>query len=120
MMHEKLMKKLEKKGKKLSPLEQKAKMDVVKELQSQAGDMMGEKLKGLKKVTVASDSEEGLKAGLEKAEEVIEQKQESEQEDESEEMSAESDESEEELSPEEIDAKIQELMALKKKKEQQA
>lgn len=116
MMHEKLMKKLEKKGKKLSPLEQKAKMDVVKELQSQAGDMMGEKLKGLKKVTVASDSEEGLKAGLEKAEEVLEQKEEAEQEDESEEMSA---ESEEELSPEEIDAKIQELMALKKKKEEQ-
>jgi hypothetical protein len=134
MEHKKLMEKLEKKGKKLNPLEKKAKLDVVKELSSQAGEMLGDKLKGLKKVTVASDSKEGLKAGLEKAESILEKHDEaSPVQKMEEEMGADLDhdgeegESEEhkeevlgeEMSPEEIEAKIQELMALKKKKEEQ-
>lgn len=134
MNKEKLMQKLEKKGKKLKPLEQKAKLDVIKELSSQAGEALGDKLKGLKKVTVASDSKEGLKAGLEKAEDILEKHdRESPVEKMEEEMGADLDhdgeegESEEhkesvmggEMSPEEIEAKIQELMALKKKKEEQ-
>lgn len=47
-MRDKLMQKLEKKGKKLSPIEKKAKTDVVKSLSSQAGKMLGDKVKALK------------------------------------------------------------------------
>lgn len=72
MLKEKLMKKLEKKGRDLDPNEKKAKLDVIKELRNQASEMMGGKIHPMKKVTVASDSEEGLKAGLKKAEDVIE------------------------------------------------
>ncbi len=57
--------------KKLSPLEQKAKMGVVKDLRDLAAKHMSDKLEGLKKVTVASDSEEGLKHGLDKAKEIV-------------------------------------------------
>lgn len=71
-MYEQFMKKLGKKGKKLEPNEKEAKMNVVKELSKQAGDMLGDKVKGLKKVSVASDSKEGLKAGLSKAEQIVE------------------------------------------------
>lgn len=66
------MKKLEKKGRDLDPNEKKAKLDVIKELRNQASEMMGGKLHPLKKVTVASDSEEGLKAGLQKAGDIVE------------------------------------------------
>lgn len=65
------MKKMEKKGKKLSPIEKEAKMGVLKDLSSQAGNLLKDKLKGLKKVTVASDSKEGLGKGLEMAEKLI-------------------------------------------------
>lgn len=111
MMNDKLMKRMEKKGKKLNPLEQKAKMGVIKELSDQAGAMMGDKIKGLKKVTVASDSPEGLKAGLEKAEEIVDPKE-----------SEDGEETEAEIpgmdpekcdSPEEIDALIKQLLEKK-------
>lgn len=134
-MYDKLMKHLEKKGKKLSPVEQKAKMGVVKELSSQAGEMLSDKLKGLKKVTVASDSKEGLKKGLDKAKEVIhgrdpeklvEQAEEEMGTDLDKDMEEGEDplhaakvlgeESMEDCSPEELDAKIKELEALKAKK----
>ena len=63
-----LMKKA-KEGKKADPDRLQAGSDVLKEL----GDMFKDRLKGnLKKVTVASDSPEGLKKGLEKAEEMLE------------------------------------------------
>jgi len=63
-----LMKKA-KEGKKTDPDRLQAGSDVLKEL----GDMFKDRLKGnLKKVTVASDSPEGLKKGLEKAEEMLE------------------------------------------------
>lgn len=62
----------EKKGMhKMHPMEQKAKMGVMEDLQKMAHDAMGGKLKGMKKVTVASDSEEGLEHGLDKAHDVI-------------------------------------------------
>lgn len=70
-MHDKLMQKLKQKGKKLNPLEQKAKMGVIKELSDQAGSMMGDKVKSLKKVSIASDSKQGLEEGLSKAQELI-------------------------------------------------
>ena len=50
----------------------KAKMSILKEMRKLAMDDMGEGLKsGLKKVTVAAPSEDGLKEGLDKAEDMI-------------------------------------------------
>lgn len=57
--------------KKLSPVEQKASSKVLDELRKHAQEMMSGKMKGLKKVVVASDSKEGLKKGLSKAEEIL-------------------------------------------------
>jgi hypothetical protein len=135
--------------KKLSPVEQKASSKVLDELRKHAQSMMSDKVKGLKKVTIASDSPEGLKKGLSKAEEILGAKKsasdltkspmdeefgESEDatkdlakgaEDEIEGLDEESPEHEEMESPEyeaseeecktpeEVDAKIKELMALK-------
>lgn len=111
-------------AKKLSPMEMKASKKVLDELRGEAKSMMNEKMGKLKKVTVASDSKEGLKKGLEKAEEILEGDEEKcgmcgkmpceceEMEDESEEMES---EDSEEMSEEEIDAKIAKLMAMKKK-----
>lgn len=48
-----------------------AKMKVVDQMRKMAMDEMGGKLKGLKKVSVASDTEEGLKKGLELAKEKV-------------------------------------------------
>jgi len=66
-MHEKFMKMLGKK-RDLPEHEKRAKMDVIKSLHDDAASMMGDKLH---KVTVASDSKEGLHKGLEKADEVL-------------------------------------------------
>lgn len=117
MMNDKFLKLLEKKrgeSKSMRPLEKDAKMRAVHQMRKMASDEMVEPLKGLKKVTVASDSSEGLKTGLDKAEDLIESKM-SEMPDEEEVMdSAKEEMGEEELqSPEEIDAKIKELEALK-------
>lgn len=60
-----------KKGKEMDPVHKQAKMSVVKDLQKSAEEMMGEGLKGLKKVTVASDSKEGLAHGLDKAKHIL-------------------------------------------------
>jgi hypothetical protein len=65
------MKELFAKKKKISDVEKEAKMGVLKEVSDMAGAAMGDKLKGLKKVTVASDSKEGLDKGLEKAKELL-------------------------------------------------
>lgn len=110
------------KGKQLSEREKSAKIKVVEAMRDLASSQMGEKLKGLKKVTVASNNESGLKAGLEKAKELIAGKA-GESLDESsepaaEEALAETEEEateEPELSEEEINAKLEELMAAKAK-----
>ena len=109
-----------KKDKNMSPLEQKSKLKVLKCLKDDMDCRLKEQLSGLKKVTVASDSKEGLKKGLDKAEDML-----GEQEDEDSELGeqadAESDEYEsaqDEAMPmdeDELDKKIQELMALKEK-----
>jgi len=65
------MKEFFKSKKKISDNERDAKMGVLKEVSSMAGAAMGDKLKGLKKVSVASDSKEGLNKGLEKAKEML-------------------------------------------------
>ena len=63
--------------KKLNPKEIKAKMQALDELFNMASDMESDDidsdLKGIKKVTVASNDPEGLKEGLEKAEEMVEE-----------------------------------------------
>lgn len=67
---DRLKKLKEKKGMsmhKMHPLEKKAKMGVIDELSKMAEDAMGSKLKGMNKVTVASDSHQGLEHGLEDA-----------------------------------------------------
>jgi hypothetical protein len=95
-------------SKKLSPMEQEAKMKVLQECMDDMDGMMGEGLDQKKKmkVSVLASSKKGLKEGLEKAKEVVGGDHEM--------LDEESEE--EELSEEELDAKIAELMAKKKSK----
>ena len=122
MKMEELLKKKKKDG--MSETEKGAKTSVLSHLRDLASDAMGEKLHGLKKVTVAASDKKGLEEGLDKAKELVEknpsdlskameagQELAEEGEEEASEM--------EECSPEEIDAKIAELLALKEKMKQQ-
>lgn len=52
----------------------KAKAEMMKQLSELLGKDMAEDVKGMKKVTVASDSSEGLKEGLKKAKEIMDKK----------------------------------------------
>ena len=52
-----------KKGKYLKDEDAEAKMDVVEQIEEMMGDSMSDKMKGMKKVEVASDSKEGLVKG---------------------------------------------------------
>lgn len=116
----KMMEAMEKKGKSpLSEREKDAKLKVLDEMKGLAEDEISERLRGLKKVTVASDSKEGLKEGLEKAHELLEGQQEEEAEhdpspEEASEMADE--ESEEESSEDEIEELEKKLAELKAKK----
>ena len=111
-------------AKKLSDMDKKASLKALGDFRNEAAKLMKDKMNGLKKVTVASDSKEGLKEGLEKAEDLLSKgsdKYSSEQANENFEDRDEHllDEMEEEcedtLSEDELDAKIQELMAMKSK-----
>jgi len=95
---EKLMRKKAEKGDVLSKSHAKAKSGILKDLMDDMMGMEGEKVKGLKKVTVASNSPMGLKKGLEKAEDIVEEMPNGEEMPEGEEMSEK--ESSEEESPE--------------------
>jgi hypothetical protein len=76
-----------------------AKASMAKELSEMLGSDLTDDIKGaVKKVTIASDSEEGIKKGLEKAEDILEG---NEEESESEDSDSES--------PEDIEMKIEEL-----------
>lgn len=55
----------------MNDLELGAKKRAVQEMRKMAADEMAIPLKGLKKVTVASDSPEGVKTGLDKAKEML-------------------------------------------------
>lgn len=73
-MHSKLhslMKKKADKGDVLSKSHAKAKSGILQELMDDMMGMEGEKVKGLKKVTVASNSPKGLEKGLDKAKEIV-------------------------------------------------
>lgn len=112
-----------KKKPEMDPMEKEAKMSVIKQMMDLAHEAMGEKIGGLKKVTVASDSPEGIKAGLELAKHKIGDLSEKHEDDGIEEFPASEEESaeheasenpEEEMSEHELDAKLEELMAKKK------
>lgn len=79
------------------------KMEMLKELMEHAKKGMGDKilggLEGLKKVTVAAPSKEGLEEGLEKAQELLHSKEMPEMEEESEEESEEQPEEASDKSP---------------------
>lgn len=126
-------------AKKLSPMEQRASSKVLDALRGETQNMLKGKMDGLKKVTVASDSKEGLKKGLDLAKKIAgtpldEDKNDSifdEADETPEEESAESPEEEtseqesgSEVSPEEeemdahqLQKRIEALMALKSKKQ---
>jgi len=69
-MRDKMMKMLAKK-RDLSPNEKHAKMSVVKDLKDSVSGMMGDKLDGLGKVSVMSNSKQGLQHGLDKAKGIL-------------------------------------------------
>lgn len=105
----------------VNPMKLEAKKNVVKEIMDMLkGDMAGQ-MKGLKKVTVASDSEEGLEKGLNKAQQIIGSASEdepSEEEDMEHEMEESPEmEASEHMSPEEEIAELEKKLAeLKAKK----
>lgn len=74
-MNEKFQKMLAKK-RDLSSVEKSAKHDVLKDLRSAASEALGERLDGIKKVSVSSNSPEGLKQGLDKAGQIVTKSQE--------------------------------------------
>lgn len=128
------MKKLEevlKKGKKMSPIAAKAKSKVLEELGDNMMDMGSDKIKNLKKVTVASDSPKGIEKGLEMAKNLVAKKDgmmeempedetlESEGEEYAEHETGMEEKEPEEMSEEELKdeiAKLQELLKEKKMK----
>lgn len=75
-MHDKMMKMLmskKKEGKTLSDSEKKSKLQALTGMRDMATHMMGDKLKNLKKVTVAAQNKPDLKKGLHQAEDLIDQ-----------------------------------------------
>jgi hypothetical protein len=70
-MMDEIMKKAKKSGP-IDPKHKEAKMGILKQISEMAGGAMGDDIKGLKKVTVASDSPKGLKEGLSKAKDLVE------------------------------------------------
>lgn len=130
---EKLMMKKHGEGKVLGKAAAKAKSSVLEDLMSDMFDHDGDKVKGLKKVTIASNSPKGLEKGLDKAKEMLGEKGMSEEDmpegeesgeheaEESPEMEASEHEAdEEEMSADEIEAKIAELKDLLKEKKMKA
>ena len=118
------------KGRQMSDSEKEAKLAVLGELGSQAGDKMKERLgKGLESVKVMADSKKGLEMGLDTAKKILggksEESEESEGEMPSEDMMDSSLEdshemAEEAMSMDELEAKIEELMRMKAMMEKQS
>lgn len=144
-IHELLQKKAKEQSKPLGGPEKDAKLRAVKEMRKMASDEMSGPLKSLKKVTVASDSPQGLEHGLDKAKEIMHGGEQDEQDPDMEHLEEETGEDldhdneegepaehaekvlgheaepehgdeDDDLSPEEIQAKIAELEALLKAK----
>lgn len=68
-----LMAKKKQEGNKMDPADVAAHSSVLGDLMSSLDSHGAEKVKGLKKVTVASNSDEGMKSGLDKAKEIVDQ-----------------------------------------------
>jgi hypothetical protein len=108
-----LMKKKQSQGDK--PIDEhrmKAKADMAKSLSDMLGSDITEDMKkssGVKKITIASDSTEGLKDGLDKAEDIVDPDEEYSEEAEAMHESMMAKDSEDSDSPEEIQDKISEL-----------
>lgn len=79
-MFEKLITKKKAEGKSMSPAHEKAKGTVLDDLMDHLGSMGVDKVKGMKKISIASDSTPGLKAGLEKAKDLVSHTQKGEDE----------------------------------------
>lgn len=86
-----------------------AKAAMAKELSDSLGSDIMDGVKEMKKVTVASDSEEGLKEGLEKAEDVLESKMEKEEDESEEEMEDSEEEMEDEKESPDLESEIAKL-----------
>lgn len=115
------LKGLKDKKSKMPEMEQNAKMSVLDHIKREATKDMGGKLKGIKKVGVMASDKQGLEEGLDKAKELLSGEEGGESpEEEAGEMAGSDELSPEELalSPEQLDEKIQQLMALKEKMEQ--
>ena len=67
-----LMKKKKSEGGEMKEDKMSSKLKVLRELRGMANEAIGSDLPSLKKVTVAAPDKEGLEAGLEKAEELVE------------------------------------------------
>lgn len=104
-----------KKAKPLSPEAAKAKATSLKEMMDMLKDGMGKDIAGLKKVTVASNSPEGLKEGLEKAKDILNKKEIENPEEESlESPEEEKSEMSEEAKIAKLEKELEELKAKKK------
>jgi hypothetical protein len=105
------------KKKGMSDSEKKAKLAALKEAHGMASGMMKEGLDGAKKVSVMADSKEGLKKGLDVAEQVIgEDLGEDEADHDREDTESALEDAQDGAAPmseDEIDAKIKELLELK-------
>lgn len=114
-----LMEQMRKGKKGMNDTEKEAKLGVLKFISDAADDAIAGKVKGLKKVTVASDSKEGLKKGLEMAEEKIGEKEEDDIEavDGEAVPMEESEDEEEMLDKDEIEKKLAKLLKMKEKLE---
>lgn len=121
-MLDRIIEKKRAEGKTLSPTHVDARKHVLGELMKLLGDHSMEKLNGMKKVSVSSDSKEGLETGLDKAKQLLghgdEVSDEGENDEDPAEEAMESPETEaaedagiSEESPEEIEKKIAELQA---------
>lgn len=109
-----------KKTRTMSEPEQEGKLAAIGKLNESASKSMGDKLSSLKKVTVASDSEQGLEKGLTKAKELIGKLPMGDEESEDAEMIEEPKMAlDESASSEELEEEIQRLLAIKAEKEQE-
>jgi ubiquinone biosynthesis protein UbiJ len=114
-MMEEFMELLKKKAQKQGGVKNDAKMQAKAAMAKELSDVLGGDIAdGIKKVTVASSSKEGMKEGLEKAQELVEAKdmgEESEEESEESEMMESEEESEDEgeESEDDLSSKIAEL-----------
>lgn len=117
------------KSKEMDPAEKEGKLAALSSFSDMAKEAMGHKLGGVKKVTVASNTPQGLEKGLDKAKQIVGHGDDESLEDPTEEASETPDMEaaegpddqiqpcDEHSSPEEIDAEIERLMALKAEKE---